>query len=163
MSSSVPAVIPAFLSLAQGALTAGAQVWFGSVAPVFQSTSGSVSGVTSGITLQVSGVHFDEDTFGEIGPNYRHEEHYNIVGCVIASGNGPPETINATLLQDAYTEYNNLTVAVSNNPTLGLPTPAPRLAWPRQLGVVPTPAANGMPMVQIQFEIQVQARVNSLT
>lgn len=163
MSSSVPAVIPAFISLAQSALTAGAQVWFGSVTPVYQPTSGSVSSVTSGITLQISSVHFDEDTFGEMGPLYRHEEHYNIVGCVIAWGNGPPETINAILLQDAYTEYDNLSVAVSNNPTLGLPTPAPRLAAPRQLGVAPTPAANGMPMVQIEFEIQVQARVNSLT
>lgn len=163
MSSSVPAVIPAFISLAQSALTTGAQVWFGSVMSVQQSGPGNVAQVGSGITLQIPAIHFDEDEFVVLGPSYPHEEHYNIQGMLTAWSNGVNEGVYAQLLQDAYLEYGKLTVAIGNNPTLGLTTPIPRLSMPRQLGVNPTPDARGFPTVQIQFEIQVQARVPSLT
>lgn len=160
MSSSVPAVVPAFISLAKTAFPAGAQVWFGTVMPVNQSGPGNVSGVASGITLQIPGIHFNEDEFAELGPSYRHEEHYNIEGLLTAWSGGQDY---AQLLQDVYTEYANLTIALANNPTLGLNNPVPRLAWPRQLGVNPTPDAQGFASVQIQFEVEVQARVTSLT
>lgn len=160
MSSSVPAVIPAFMSVAKGAMSAGAQVWLSNVMPVQQPGPGTVSDVGSGITLQIHAVHFDEDEPGELGPSYRHEEHYNIQ-CLLTAWSGGQNF--PQLLQDVYTEYDKLSVAVANNPTLGLPTPAPRLVWMRQLGLNIGPDARGFAKCEIQFEAQVQARVTSLT
>lgn len=162
MSSSVPAVIPAFVTLATNALPSGAQVWLGTVLPAnFQSGPGDVTGVTSGVTLQITGVHFLEDMFAELGPSYRHEEHYNIECTLCAWNGGPPDFTQP--MADVYAMYADLTVAVSNNPTLGLTTPKPRLAWPRQLDFSPAPDPFGRTAGTITFEVQVQARVESLT
>ena len=162
MSSSVPAVIPAFMTLATSALPAGAEIWLGAVLPVYQAGPGAVSGLSTGIICQISGITFDEDSYAELGPSYRHEEHYNLSGCVISWSGGTTGTF-AQCLQDAYTAYSALSVAVANNPTLGLPTPAPRLVWMRQLSVAIAPDSNGFAQAQVEWEAQVQSRVTSLT
>lgn len=160
MSSSVPAVIPAFKALAISALPAGSQVWLGTTLPVNQAPPGSVTGISSGITLLITGIHFLEDEFAELGPMFRHEEHYNIEASLMAwAGDNNFDARTA----DAYAVYADLTVAISNNPTLNLPTPAPRLAWPRQLDYMPAPTAFGQSTATISFEVEVQARVTSLT
>lgn len=162
MASSVPAVIPAFKTLAAAALPAGSEIWLGAVLPVYQVGPGAVSGVATGIICQLSGIRFDEDAYAELGPSYRHEEHYNISGCLISWSGGTTGTFDQCL-QDAYTCYEALAVAVANNPTLGLPTPAPRLVWMRQLSVIIAPDSGGFAQAQIEWEAQVQARVTSLT
>ena len=128
--------------------------------PVSQAPPGSVTGISSGITLLITGIHFLEDAFAELGPTYRHEEHYNIEASLIAWA-GDINFDQRTA--DAYAVYADLTVAIANNPTLDLPTPAPRLAWPRQLDYIPAPTAFGQSSATISFEVEVQARVPSLT
>lgn len=163
MSTSVPAVIPAFMTLATNALPSGAQVWLGTVLPAnFQPGPGDVTGVTSGVTLQITGVHFLEDGFAEMGPSYRHEERYNIECSLCAWNGGPPEGF-AQCMTDAYAMYADLSIALANNPTLGLTTPKPRLAWPRQLDFSPSPDAFGRIAGTITFEVQVQARVEAFS
>lgn len=160
MASSVPKVIPAFKALAASALPSGSQIVFATVLPRWQAKPGDVATIGSGATLQITGIHFTQDAPGELGPLYRHEEHYSIL-CSLCAWAGDWDFDSR--LQDAYTLYSDLSIAISSNPTLGLTTPKPRLAWPRQLDVSPGPDAFGRSGVTITFEVQVQARVESLT
>lgn len=160
MASSVPLVLPAFKALAVSALPAGSQVVQSTVLPAYQPGPGEVVGELAGITLQILGAHFTLDSYAELGPNFKHEEHYSIP-CELTAWAGDPNYDQRT--QDAYQAYNALMIAVANNPTLGLPDPKPRIAWTRQLDFTPSPDAFGRPAGIIRFEVQVQARVTSLT
>lgn len=151
------------MALAQTNLPAGAQIWLGSVLPVYQATPGTVATVNSGVTLQITGVRFDSDAYAELGPTYRHEEHYNLACSLCAWSGDGSATGYAKTLQDVYAMYADLSIAISSNPTLGLTTPAPRLAWPRQLDLKIGPDPFGRPSSCIDFEVQVQARVTSLS
>lgn len=167
MSSSVPYSLPAFQAIAQSALRSGAYIWLGTVIGPYDSSPGDVTGVTSGITLQIAGVRFNADEFAELGPTYRHEEHY-VINCTLWSwAGGTPDY--AALIQDAGACYADLSIAVANAPQLeigqnGIGTFGNfRLAWTRQLNWTPTPDPFGRAAVQIDFEVQCQARVNSLS
>jgi hypothetical protein len=167
MSSSVPFAVPAFKTLATGALPLGSQIATGSVLPAFQANTGNVNAIGSAITLQIEGVHFNEDEFAELGPTYRHEEHYNIQCCLYAwAGDADYDQ----RLQDAYLAYDPLSVAVANAPELNLSNNGTfaggswfRLAWTRQLDLTLVPSAQGFSTAQLTFEVQCQARVASLS
>lgn len=165
MSSSVPVVLPAFKALATTALPAGSQVWTGSVMPVQQPGPGDVTGIASGAWLQIKGIHFDADQFAEMGPTYKHEEHYNIECelCVWRGGGNYDTSVDFDqCVQDVYAVYADLTIALGNQIRLNQTDPnVPRLAWPRQLSLVIAPDALGRPSACIDFEVQVQARVTS--
>lgn len=146
MSSSVPNAIPAFTSIAQAALPAGFQVTLGTVFGPYVSPQ----------TLLITGVHFNEDEYAELGPRYQHEEHYT-VACSLCSTAGDND--QPTRLQEVYALYKDILVAVANNPTLNSNV---RLAWCRQLNYSPANDARGWSVGQLDFEVEVQARVDSL-
>lgn len=162
MSSSVPAAIPAFIDLATSALPQGTLVWLGTVMPVNQPGPYTVEGINAGVSLQITGVSFDEDAFAELGPNYKHEEHYNITCCLCAWA-GDQDYAQRT--QDVYAAYKDLSSAVGTSPTLNIPANQGtfRLAWTRQLSFTPCPDAFGRSSGVIEFEVSCQARVTSLS
>lgn len=147
MSSSVATAIPAFITICQNALPAGFQVALGQIFTPYVSPQ----------TLLITGIHFTEDEYAELGPTYRHEEHYNIE-CSLCSTAGDND--QSTRLQEVYALYKDIQVAVANNPTLNSNV---RLGWCRQLDYTPTYDAKGFSVGQLSFEVQVQARVTSLT
>lgn len=163
MSSSVPAVLSAYKTVATNALPVGTQIVFSSVLPAaYQAGPGDVQSVGSGVTLQVPSVHFLQDAYAELGPNYKHEERYNIMSTLCTWVGMVPDDFSQ-LVQDVYTCYADLSIAINSALTLGLPDPKPRIAWPRQLDMVAGPDPFGRPAATITFELEVQARVESLS
>ena len=147
MSSSVPAAIPAFVSIVQAALPAG-----------FQVREGAIFGPRiDPQALLITGIHFTEDTFGEMSPAYRHEEHYEIQ-CALAASQGVDD--QASLLTQLYGIYADISLAIANNPDLNKTV---RLAWTRQLDYSMGYDGKGLTVAVLQFEVQVQVRVTSLT
>lgn len=146
MSSSVPTALPAFQAIVAAALPAGFNVQLGT----------NFSPYITPQTLLITGIQFTEDQYAELGPRYQHEEHYNIE-CALASSAGDND--QATRLQEVYTLYKDISVAVANNPRLSNTV---RLGWCRQLDYTPGYDPKGMSVGQLTFEVQVQARVDSL-
>ena len=147
MSASAPSVVPAFISLVQGALPANFQVRFGTVFGPFVAPQ----------ALLITGLHFTEDEYAELGPTYRHEEHYNIE-CALCSSAGNDDSFGR--FTEVYALYEDISVAVANNPTL---SSTARLGWCRQLDYTPTYDPKGMSVGMLSFEVQVQVRVTSLS
>lgn len=147
MSSSLPNALPAFVSIATAALPAGFQVKEGSIFGPYVSPQ----------ALLITGVHFTEDAYGEMSPIYRHEEHYSIQ-CALCGSLGIDD--QASLIATMYGLYSNISVAIANNPNLNNTV---RLAWTRQLDYVMSYDSKGFSVGTVQFEVQCQARVTSLT
>jgi hypothetical protein len=146
VSSSVPNAIPAFISIAQAALPASFTVRFSQVFNPYVAPQ----------SLLITGVTFNVDEFAELGPRYQHEEHYNLECCLVSTaGNDDP----MTRLSEVYALYKDITIAVAAKPTLNGTV---RLAWCRQLSYEPTTDAKGLGVGQLNFEVQVEARVDSL-
>lgn len=154
MASSVPLAVPAFISLCQGALPASFTVKLGTIFGPYVPPQ----------ALLITGVHFTEDAYAELGPSYRHEEHYNIACALTVSQGGPDD--EPDLMQSVYALYEDVSVAVANNPTLPTPqntTGTVRLGWCRQLDYEPTyDAVKAMMQGVLTFEVECQARVTSL-
>lgn len=146
MSSSVPTALPAFKAIAVAALPSNFNVAFGQIFGPYVTPQ----------TLLITGIHFTDDEYAELGPTYRHEEHYNIE-CSLCSASGDNDQDGR--LQEVYTLYADISVAVANNPNL---TKTARLGWCRQLDYAPTYDAKGWSVGHLTFEVQVQARVPSL-
>jgi hypothetical protein len=146
MSSSVPNAIPAFMAITQAALPANFEVKFGTVFGPYIAPQ----------ALLITGVHFTEDGFAEIGPNYQHEEHYTI-GATLTSVAGDSD--DPARLQEVYALYKDITIAIAAKPTLNGTI---RLAWCRQLDYQPARDAKGFSVGQLDFEVSCQARVDSL-
>lgn len=147
MSSSVPNAVPAFISIATAALPSGFQVKEGQIFGPYISPQ----------ALLVTGLHFTQDAYAELGPNYRHEEHYNI-SCVLCASIGTDD--QATMIGTIYGLYSDIQIAVANNPDLNETV---RLAWCRQLDYMMGYDANGKTVGTLSFEVQCQARVTSLS
>lgn len=147
MSSSLPLAVPQFISIAKAALPSGFQVREGQIFGPYIAPQ----------ALLITGVHFLQDAVGELGPLYRHEEHYNIQ-CVLCASQGVDD--QASLLGIAYGLYADVSVAVANAPTLNGTV---RLAWTRQLDYVMGGDGKGLSVGSVSFEVECQARVNSLT
>jgi hypothetical protein len=148
MSSSVPAAVPAFIAICQAALPTGFLVKEGSVFGPYAAQQ----------ALLVTGLHFTQDSYAELGPNYKHEEHYNIQ-CALSVVQGNDD--QASVLTTVYSFYNPITVAVANNLDLNHTT---RLGWCRQLDYqMGYDAVKGWTIGTLRFEVEVQARVTSLS
>jgi hypothetical protein len=156
VASSVPSVVPAYVTLLQGALPATAQVVLGSVFPVFVGAQAVI----------ITDVHFTYDEYAELGPLYRHEEHYTLKCCLYNTGGLFQDLPDIQALTVAtYALYSDVSTAVANNPTLGLNLGASgffRMAWPRQLDFCPDFDIKGMANGRLEFEVDCQARMQSL-
>jgi hypothetical protein len=143
VSSSVPLAVPAFKDIATAALPGGTYVWTGK----------QLSRFISPVNLQICQVQFHEDAYAELGPSFRHEEHYDII-CELKVFYGDGDFDQR--LQDAYAYYALITSAVFNNPTLNSTV---RLAWTRQEQFTPEADAFGKTMGCLDFAVECQARV----
>lgn len=146
MSASAPTAVPAFRSLIQAALPTGFQVKFGTTFGPYVAPQ----------ALLITGLHFTEDQYAELGPRYQHEEHYNIECALCSSAGNDDEDAR---FQETYALYNVIQVAIATHPDLNQTV---RLGWCRQLDYSPTYDPKGMSVGMLTFEVQVQARVDSL-
>lgn len=147
MSTSIPLAVPAFIAIATAALPANFQVRFDTQ---FDTRIDPKA-------LLVTGVRVTEDAAGELGPNYRHEEHYDIV-CQLCSTAGNDD--EATRMAEVYALYDLISVAIANAPTLN---DTVRTAWTRQLGYSPTHDPKGFSVGCLDFEVSVTNRATSLS
>lgn len=147
MTASAPVAIPAFVSIAKTALGSNFQIREGQIYGVFIRPQ----------SLLITGLHFTQDQPATLGPDYPHEEHYSILCSLFsAAGNDAQDA----RLQETYALYATLSKAIANNPDLNKTV---RVAWCRQLDYLPTTDGKGLPVGQLNFEVNVQARVTSLT
>lgn len=152
MATSFPLAVTNFLSIATAALPATSATT--NVVIKF----GSIIGVNPGMQwLLVKGCRYTEDTWGELGPTYRHEEHYYLA-CEIGSSAGSDD--EATRMTEVQGLYNDVAIAVANNPTLN---GAVRVSECRQLSYSPSYTPQGFSQGCIEFELYCEQRVNSLT
>lgn len=148
MASSAPAAVTQFIAIAEGVLPSDVQVFFDSNQDVYIAPR----------SLMVTGVHFNQDMYAELGPNYKHEEHYNLE-CVLWSAAGDND--QATRMSEVYSLYQAVQVAVASNADLNRTV---RLAWCRQLDYTPGhDPVKGWSIGSLTFEVQCQARVTSLS
>lgn len=156
MSSSVPIALPAFITLAESVLPANTSVIFNPTPPPFIAQQ----------MLLITGIRFTQDAYAELGPNYRHEEHYNINCCLFQTGGmyNDQGSVQA-LVGTTYDIYDDLTVAIAQNPTLDIAqdTIGFRIAWTRQLSYMPSIDSKGMAFAALSFEVYCEARVLSLS
>lgn len=145
MSASLPNSLPAFISIATAALPAGFNIQLGAIFSPYVTPQ----------SLLITGVHFTEDTYAELGPRYQHEEHYAI-RCSLASYAGNND--QPTRLQEVYGLYKDVSTAIAQKATLNGTV---RLAWCAQLDYSPAYDANGMTVGQLDFEVLCEARVDS--
>lgn len=145
MSSSVPTSIPAFIAIAQAALPEGFQIRQGAVFGPFIAAQ----------SLQITGIRFTKDQHAELGPNYKHEEEYNIL-CSLVGTAGNDDT--ASRIQEVAALYADLSVAIANQPTL---SGTVRTAWTTQTGYKLSPTSQGWSAAQVDFQVIVTARVPS--
>jgi len=124
----------------------------------FQVKEGAIVGVhPQQQTLLVTGVRFTQDQIAVSSPQYEHEEHYTI-SCSLCSAAGDDN--QSSRLAETYGLYASISVAIANNPRLNNTV---RLATTRQLDYSPTYTPNAWSIGILNFEVQCQARVTSLT
>lgn len=145
MSSSLPNAVPAFASIATAALPSGFLVKEGSVLGPYDPPQ----------ALLITGVHFLMDQPAVLGPDYRHEEHYNIQ-CTLVAMQGTDD--QASLLGTAYGLYADISIAVANAPTLNGTV---RVALTRQLDYAMGYDPKGLAVGTCTFEVVCEARVTS--
>jgi hypothetical protein len=148
MSTSIPSAIPAFMTIAAGALPANFNITLGQVFGPYVSPQ----------ALLITDIPVTLDAYAELGPSYRHEEHYNFQ-CFLCSTAGDPNS-QLERLSEVYALYDDISVAVANNPNLNSTV---RLAWCRQLGYTPTYDVKGLAVGSLRFEVQCQQRSTSLS
>lgn len=149
MASSAKAAKNALLAVAAAALPSGATVKFDSNADVFIAPQ----------SMLITGITWNQDAYAELGPTYRHEEHYNLE-CAMWSAYGDSDQ-DARMDEVMDTMYVPLQIAIASNPTLNGTV---RLAWCRLLDYSPThDPMKGWAIGSLTFEVQCQARVNSLS
>lgn len=150
MSTSVPGAVEAWLAMATAALPQGTTIVFADVIPTF----------TAPLTLQLTGVKGDQ-TSAEIGPSYRREEHYTI-SCELTSYAGDQDML--ARLSEVFTAFESLLVAVGSQPNLPLAgVPQVRFAQITDFSFSAEPDQAGQSIGTISFDVDVQARVESLS
>lgn len=150
MANSLPLSVPALMSVIEAALPSGFEVAFGNTVGIYIAAQ----------SVLVGKVTFSKDDPATIGPNYPHEEHYTIA-CTLFSSAGNNDEL--TRLSEVYTLYNEIKVAISQNPRLNNGTvDTVRYAWPKQKGYSPSKDSNGMDVGRLDFVVYCEARVDSL-
>jgi len=125
-------------------------VWVGAELGVFQTPT----------TIEINGVTGDQQP-AELGPNYRREETFSIhCKITVFAGEGSTPTDFLNRMDDTWTVFNAIEVAVANNPTL---TQVVRYAECGDMDYVPTTTQNGSAMGQLTFEVRCSQRVTSLS
>lgn len=148
MASSATDAKTQLIAIATAALPSTVTVTFDSTADVYIAPQ----------SLLVTGISWTQDAYAELGPNYRHEEHYNLE-CAMWSAYGDKD--QDARMGEVMGLYQTLQVAVASNPTLNGTV---RLAWCRLLDFNPThDPGKGWSVGALTFEVQCQARVNSLS
>lgn len=147
MSSKQPDAIKAFLAIATAALPAGTQIWLGKALPQY----------VADITLQVNGTLNGRQRPAEMSPGYRREEEFDIA-CKLTVCAGDEDY--AQRMTDTFALFKDITVAVANNWTLN---DTVRYAAPVEVNFTPDSTAAGMTMGILDFTVNCQVRITSLT
>lgn len=124
---------------------------------------GELSEYVAPVTIQIMEVTGNAEV-AEIGVNFRREETYSIV-CEIITFAGDQNYLQR--FSDAMTIYNDVVIAVANNPwlsTSGLndSTAAVRFAEVGDFSIVPHATPIGQSVCSLQFHVRCSARVDSL-
>lgn len=146
MPTSIPQAVPAFISIAQAALPSTVQVRFAQRFGPFIAPQ----------TLLITNVRITKDDFAELGPTYRHEEHFAIE-CTMCSAVGNDD--EATRMLEVFNNYSLVSVAVANNPTLNNTV---RVCHCQQIDYGPTYDPKGFSVGELTFAVDCEARVTSL-
>jgi hypothetical protein len=125
-------------------------VWYGQELGVFAEPT----------TIEINGVSMTQEP-AELGPNFRREEEF-LVHCKITvfSGEGTSDQDHFNRMNDAWTIWKALQVAVANNPTLNNNV---RYAEFVSVDDLPTTTPRGNAMHQLAFELRCEQRVSSLS
>lgn len=156
VGSAIPQALVNFMALATQTLPAGTTVYFGA----------ELAAWSAPLTLQILEITGDQNP-AEIGPRYRREETFSMT-CQLSvyQGGGPQETAFPTLLQTVMGYFNQLALAVGNNPTLyqdGDTAQAVRYAEVGNFIITPAVDTNGMSAVTLAFAVRCQQRVESIS
>lgn len=147
MTATAQTVLPEFIDVLADALPADFQVRFAAQFGVYEDNQ----------ALLITGIHFTEDQYAELGPRYQHEEHYNLQ-CKLISAAGNDD--HDSRFQEVYGFYATIQETLANNPSLNQTC---RLAWARQLDYSAlSDPTKGWSIGELSFEVQIQARANSL-
>jgi hypothetical protein len=147
MSSSIPAAVNGFTGIVTTAVGAECDVYFGQPQEVYVSPK----------RLRITGVRDIRQEPAEIGPNYKREETY-ILECEIASIAGGDDF--AGRMDECFDIFEKVTTAVAVNYTLG---GAVRFAQVTEGEYIPDRDPNGQTLGILQFGIDCQQRITSLT
>jgi hypothetical protein len=158
MASSIPAAVTNFTAIAVAAIPATLTME-GATQVVF----GDLSNYVAPVTIQIMEVTGNAEV-AEMGVNFRREETYSIV-CQVVTWAGDQNY--AQRFADAMTIYNDIAVAVANNPwlsTSGLndSTAAVRFAEVGDFSIIPHAGPNGKSVCTLEFHVRCSQRVNSL-
>lgn len=156
MASAVPAAVNNFMTLATAVLpTTECTIVLSSFWPKY----------TAPLTFRIIGVSDDQE-WNELGPNYKREEAFNIMG-ELTTWAGDQDTV--TRMNDVWTYWNLLEVAVGNDPQLtGVVggtghAGAVRVAEFKNINFTPEASANGGSIGKITFSLACKQRITTLT
>lgn len=144
MASSAPSAVQAFMSIAAAALPSGFQIRLGTVLGAYIAPQ----------TLQIVDVSFSVDDPAELGPIYKHEEHYAIK-CSLVSDFGNDDEVSR--MTEVFGLYQDVARAVNANPNLNNTV---RVAWCSQLDYTPNSDTQGGTMGVLGFEVKCQQRID---
>lgn len=146
-STAQPDAIQAFLAIATAALPTTTQVWLGKALPKY----------VAPVTLQVNGTINGRQRPAELGPTYRREEEFDIL-CKLTTWAGDSDFAQRIL--DAFASFRLVMVAVANNPTMN---DTVRYAAAVELNCTPDADAQGFSLAELDFTVNCQVRINTLS
>lgn len=159
MSSSIPLAVANLVTMLDpnqgGTLPAGSQVFVQKYMPRF----------IAPLTLQIMEVHGKQEP-AEMSPGYRREEMYDI-HCCLSYAEGDNNYTNA--FNQAFAAFKTIETTIGNNPWLSVaaqPGPgngAVRFAQIEAEDYVPNADIKGLVVGEIEFTVNCQARITSLT
>lgn len=146
MASSIPGAVAYYKALATTALPATAQVFM----------ARELQAYVAPVTLQITGITGDQE-WATLAPDLQREETYSIL-CCLTTYQGDADFDSR--LQEAFTNFELITLALGNDPTLGGHV---RLCTVGDFNVVPEGDVKGQSICQLDFAVRCEQRVSSLT
>lgn len=155
--SAIPGTLPYLVTLFGNAYPMDADnvpvlVWFGAELTTFSSPT----------TIEINGIDVADQEPAELGPNYKREETFT-VKCKITVFNGEGANGSTDFLDrmnDCFTVWKALVIAVANDPTLGGNV---RFAENGEMAYLPTTDATGRATGTLIWGVRCQQRVTSLS